>query len=172
MTITIVESGMTFGPYPSDDCFEIESSSLYKQLGDGVKTAEFALLRRPANKPVAVWIVEAKRSTPQPGSRPNFDALIDAIRQKLCNALQLVFAARLGRHPGGLSELPEGFKTLTLLEDWRLVLVIQGHAAQWLAPLNDALKNALRSVIRTFGLGPTAVAVLNDQMAPDLGLIV
>lgn len=172
MSKTINESGMSFGPYPDDDCFEIESSALYRRIEDGVKMVEFALVRRPVGKPVSVWLVEAKRSSPRPETQPDFEHFVDEIRQKLSNGLQTLFAARLKRHPEASTELPAGFRALSLKEEMRLVLVINGHQEAWLIPIQEALRLALQTVIKTFGLGPMSVAVLNDEMARSKGLIV
>ena len=49
--ITISESGMTFGPFPDDHCFEIEKCPTYKRIKSGVKIAEFVWLRDDFNPP-------------------------------------------------------------------------------------------------------------------------
>jgi len=72
-TDVIVESGMSFGPYPDGHCFWFERSDTYRGLGRGVRIAEMALLRESSAGPCAVWIVEAKSSTPQPETQPSFD---------------------------------------------------------------------------------------------------
>jgi hypothetical protein len=55
VTDPIVESGMSFGPYPEGHCFYIEKSETYKAVQEGVPTAEFLLLRfREGDLPV-VW---------------------------------------------------------------------------------------------------------------------
>lgn len=171
MSRTIAESGMHFGPYPDDDCFEIEGSKLYQRIQSGVMMCEFALIRRPNGKPVSIWLVEAKSSSPRPATQPNFDEFIDEIRQKLCNGLQAVVAACLQRHPEAADELPAGFRALSLREDWRLVLVINGHRESWLEPLQNALNISLQVVVKSFGLPANAVAVINDVKARQLGLI-
>ncbi len=51
MTITIVESGMRFGPYAKDDCFQLESCKLYQRIQKNTQIAEFALMRREVGKP-------------------------------------------------------------------------------------------------------------------------
>ena len=49
-TEPIIESGMTFGPYPDGHCFYIEESESYKSIkADGVKIAEFLLLQFKGN---------------------------------------------------------------------------------------------------------------------------
>ena len=67
--ITITESDMHFGPFERDQCFHIEGSKVYRDIQDGVKMAEFLLLRAndsTSNNNSAIWIVEAKSSAPHP----------------------------------------------------------------------------------------------------------
>jgi hypothetical protein len=40
-TQPIVESGMTFGPYPDGRCFYIEKSNTYADIQQGVQMAEY-----------------------------------------------------------------------------------------------------------------------------------
>lgn len=171
MSKIIIESGMRFGPYPDDDCFELEKSAIYQRIRHGVMMAELALIRRRPNQQPIVWLVEAKSSSPQPGTQPKFDQFIEEIRQKLSNALQMLIAAQLNRHPDAETDLPRGFQQLTLQEDWKLVLVIRGHSEAWLPPIQDALKQSLNVLLKTFGLRPTSVAVINDVKAMSLHLI-
>lgn len=171
MSKIIIESGMRFGPYPDDDCFELEKSAIYQRVQHGVMMAEFALIRRKPDQPSTVWLIEAKSSSPQPDTQPNFDQFIEEIRQKLSNALQMLIAAQLKRHPEAETDLPHGFQQLTLQEDWKLVLVIRGHHDAWLIPIQDALKQSLSVLLKTFGLKPTSVAVINDSKAMSLHLI-
>jgi hypothetical protein len=172
MTIQpIIESGITFGPYPEGYCFYIEKSDIYAALQEHVQMAEFLLLRESKGKQV-VWIVEAKSSTPRPESQPNFDEFITEIREKLINAFSLGWASCLGRHPQAEAELPENFKTLDLSQtDVKFVLVINGHQEGWLPPLQDALKKALHSIVRSWAFAPTSVAVINEVLAVKYGLV-
>jgi hypothetical protein len=168
----LIESGMTFGPFPDGSCFPIEQSASYKAIENGVKMAEFLLLRQTEDNSPVVWVVEAKSSTPRQQTQPDFDKFIEEIRQKLSNALSLGLAACLGRHPAAGAELSESFKNLDLGKvSFRLVLVINGHQDDWLPPLNDALSIALHPVVKTWALPATAVTVINDGMARDRGLI-
>jgi hypothetical protein len=168
----IVESGMSFGPYPQGHCFHIESSRLYGRIAHGVKMAEMIVLPCAAADPPRLWIIEAKSSTPRPETQPSFDDFICEIRDKLMNALTLLIAASLGRHENGRDALPETFKTTDLARaDFRLVLVINGHQDAWCVPLQDALSKALRATVRTWALKRTSVAVINDATARRYGLI-
>jgi len=167
----IIESGMSFGPYPEGHCFHIEESKTYKKIQKGLQMAEFMLLRIKNGKP-AVWVVEAKSSTPRPETQPNFDDFIAEIREKLVNAFSLTISACLKRQPGADDELPEPFKILDLSSvDFKFVLVIKGHKDDWLAPIKEQLEKVLKSTIKTWRLSPTSVVVLNDNLARKHGLI-
>lgn len=168
MTVTINESNMTFGPFPKDDCYELEESAIYKRIQQGVMIPEFALIQRPAEKPIRIIFVEAKSSAPRPKTG-NFDVFIDEIRQKMSNGLQTVWAACLNRHEEAPVDLPAGFRDLDLREDYRFILIINGHEDSWIQPLQDALNAAMGSFIKT--IGKLSVVVINDKRAKKLNLI-
>ncbi|MDP3874868.1 MAG: hypothetical protein Q8Q80_19600 [Methyloversatilis sp.] len=170
-TQAIIESGMTFGPFPAGQCFYIETSTCYEKIKEGVQMAEFLLLRQQESGPT-VWVIEAKSSSPRPETQPNFDEFIDEIRNKLTNGFLLVVAARLQRHPDARTELSPAFRALNLQElDFRFVLVINGHQKAWLEPLKRALDLALKPVVRTWALSPVSVVVMNHELALQQGLI-
>lgn len=171
-TQRIIESGMTFGPYPEGHCFYIEKSETYKHSQQGVQMAEFLLLRRRPQSPPVVWIVEAKSSTPRPETQPNFDQFIDDIREKLINAFSMGMATCLRRHVKTREELPDPFRMLNLeIAEFRFVLVIKGHKEAWLSPIQEALNKALHATIQTWALRPFSVVVINDDLAKSHGLI-
>ncbi len=171
-TQPIIESGMTFGPYPGNQCFHIEASNCYAAIQRHVRMAEFLLLRTNKNKTQTLWIVEAKSSTPRPENESKFDDFIAGIQEKLINAFSLGWASCLRRHPDAEKELPDAYKKINLSQtDVKFILVIKDHHEAWLAPVNDALRNALRSTIKCWGFSPTSVAVLNDRLARQYGLI-
>lgn len=166
------ESGMTFGPFPSGYCYRIELSGAYQNIMQGVKIAEFLLLRQQHDKPPTIWVVEAKSSTPRPETNPNFQEFIDEICAKLSNAMALCMAIRMNRHPDFTDELPEAFKNIELgTINFRLMLVVNGHHEAWLAPLQEALSKALHPFVKTWSLPGTAVIVLNETMAQKYGLV-
>jgi hypothetical protein len=170
-TEPIVESGMSFGPYPDGCCFHIERSDAYKTMRHGVKMAEFVLLRPSGMPHPAIWVVEAKSGGPQPTTQPNFSAFIAEIKEKMINAFSLTWALRLGRHRDMRTGLPEPFKNLDLSRAGiRFVLVLNGHKEEWLAPVKDALAGALHSTAKAWDLGPDPVVVLNEKLARDYGL--
>lgn len=170
-TDAILESGMRFGPYPAGLCFYIEKSQSYKRIEEGVQIAEFLLLRQNAGSPPVVWIVEAKQSSPNPANPADFKKYIDDIRSKLANAFLLTVAARLERHSAPANELPASFQALDLQHTgFRFVLVINGHKEEWLPPVQEALSQALKPVVKTWALPPTSVAVMNHTQAQQYGL--
>ena len=83
-TEPIVESGLTFGPFPEGYCFRIEKSQTYKRIEEGVKTVEFLLLRpnNTANK-TAIWMIEAKKSSPAPTSNAKLEERMNEVSRKL-----------------------------------------------------------------------------------------
>ena len=126
-TEVIIESGMTFGPYPAGQCFHIEKSACYDKVQEGVQMAEFLLLKQQ-QQGLTVWVVEAKSSSPRPETQPNFAEFIDGIRTKLTNGFLLAVAARLQRHPAAEDELPAALKALDLrAQRFSFVLVINGY---------------------------------------------
>jgi hypothetical protein len=162
-TISIVESDMTFGPYPEDNCFQIEKSQIYEEIQQNVKIAEFILLRSQK-----LWIVEAKSSTPRPETQPNFDIFIEEVGEKLSNALSLVLALCLERHPN--EKLPQAFQQINLAKvEFRLILVVNKHEEAWLPPLQDALQESLKTTLKIWG--SSVVIVMNDQLAQEYQLI-
>lgn len=157
--VTIVESGMTFGPFDAKNCFQIESSVTYKGVGEGIKIAEFLLLKNNA-----VWIVEAKSSIPRVT-----DSYFEEIRQKLSNALILSVAASLGRH-NVLSEPTTEFRTCILSDrSIKLVLVVGPIPSRFMKPLTDDLRGYLKHITKLWG--KTEVWVLNKEEAVNRGLV-
>ena len=168
----IVESGMIFGPYPEGRCFCVEKSTIYADIQQGVKMAEFLLLHADHGKPPVLWVVEAKSSTPRPKTQPNFDEFIAEIREKLVNAFSLCWASCLKRHQKAEAELPDSFKKLDLSRaEVRFVLVINGCQKAWLPPIQEALQKALHATVKTWRFAPTSVAVINEVLAEQYGLI-
>ena len=178
--LPIIESEMTFGPYPDGHCFAIEECATYKKVnkgaksGEGIKIAEFLLIRTDNNHLPVIWIVEAKKSTPSPNKQQDFDDFIEEIRQKLTNTFFLGMSMFLGRHKSTYDEFPEPFKSVDIsIAKFKIVLVINGHNEAWLPPLQDAVYKAIYSTInkKIWNLSPDSVAVINDKMALQIGLI-
>ena len=167
----IVESEMTFGPYPDGHFFYIEKSNLYAKIKEDVKVAEFLLIHPPDSS--KVLIVEAKSSSPRPGSNSNFDNFIKEICDKLTNTLTLYAAVHLKMHSeNAFDELPKQFQLLEVRKTkFQLILIIKGHQDSWLLPIHDALRRALIPVIKIWKLDPNYILVINDEMARSKKII-
>ena len=83
-TEPIIESELTFGPFPEGHCFYIEKSQTYRRIESGVKMVEFLLLRpnATANK-TAVWMIEAKKSSPNPKTHGKLEERMNEVSKKL-----------------------------------------------------------------------------------------
>lgn len=83
-TEPIIESELTFGPFPEGHCFYIEKSQTYKRIESGVKMVEFLLLRTSvtANK-TAIWMIEAKKSSPNPNTHGKLEERMNEVSKKL-----------------------------------------------------------------------------------------
>ena len=173
----IIESGMTFGPYPDGHCFYIEKSPTIKKInknaqkGEGLQIAEFLLLETKNNQ-ATVFIIEAKTSSPQPANQTDFDRYINEIKEKLANSLALFVALYIQRHSKSYSELSDHFRQLEISNvNFLLILVIQNSKDEWLPPLHETLRKALRLTVKIWNLTPTSVIVLNEEGARKRGLI-
>lgn len=170
--VTIEESGLIFGPFRQDDCYQVEQSDLCRALQPGVKMVEFMLVRSTKGGGRSVWCVEAKSSFAAPATQPGFSEQIRAIGEKMRNALLVLLALGVGRHAAFAAEVPPSFQALQLQSDGvRFVLVINGHDKSWLLPVQDALTQEMRGIVRAFGLPPHSVAVLNEDGAKEYHLI-
>ena len=167
----IEESGLTFGPYADEHCFHIEKSATYRRIQDCVHMAKFLLLQPRVDRSARILVDEAKSSTPRTADPVRFKQFIAEVGQKLLNGVTLGIASRLQRHQTANVELSPDFKTLDLATvEFRLILIINGHKAEWLPDLQDALNKELHSTARTWG--KLAVAVLNEEGARKHHLIV
>lgn len=176
--ITFEESGMRFGPFSEKECFRIEKSPTYKKM-EGVKIAEFILLRPSSKNREIVWIVEAKSSSPKIENKidrkeikTDLTRFIDEINQKLANTLSLLVSICLQRHKLDNNELPDSFKNIDLATiDFRLVLVINGHKKDWLEPLQREIQKALQPMRKIWNLPSDFMIVLNHELAHKYQLI-
>lgn len=160
----IIESGMEFVIQRGDkQLFYLEESQIYKEIQEGVKMAEFLLLRpETVHK---IWIIEAKSSSPRPETQPNFNEFIQEITEKFANALTLFVANYLNRHRNH-NELSEELQNYPLHDvKFAFVLIINGHQKSWLVPLKETLEKSLRPLLRSWG--QSEVVVINDVMARD-----
>ncbi len=160
----IIESEMEFVIRRGDKrLFYLEESQTYKEIQEGVKMAEFLLLR--SENPYKIWIIEAKSSSPRPETQPNFNEFIKEITDKFANALILFIASYLKRHQSH-NELSDELHNCPLCDvNFTFILIVNGHQKQFLPPLQERLQKSLRSLLKTWG--KSNVIVLNDAMARD-----
>lgn len=172
MSFTILESEMTFGPFSESECFPIERCPPYTNLGDGVKMVEFALNRPNSHQEPVLCLVEAKHSSPRPQNQDDFSTFISEISEKMINGVSLLFAAILERHGAREALLPASMHSIDLSRcNVRCILVIHGHAEEWLPPIQDALRKSLLSMTKTWNFGPSSIVVLNEALAAEYSLL-
>lgn len=172
MSITINESGITFGPYAESVCFQIEKSPIYTHLGKDVKMVEFVLNRLTAGGEQVFCLVEAKQSSPKPDNLTDFSTFISEISEKMIHGISLLLAILLNRHGSSEEILPESMRSVDLSRcKARYILVINGHKEEWLPPIQDALRKSLRSMDTTWNFGPNTVVVLNDEKAAEYSFL-
>ncbi|OHX35576.1 hypothetical protein BJL95_15200 [Methylomonas sp. LWB] len=99
MTVSFVESDMTFGPYPDGRCFLLEQSDIYKNIkNNGIKTVEALLISNDSKK---IFFIEAKSTVPQPQAKyhklnpgiENIELLLDQLNQDQAH-IQILKKAR------------------------------------------------------------------------------
>jgi hypothetical protein len=171
MTITINESGLTFGPFSEESCFHIENSTLYREIGEGVKTVEFMLVKRGKTGELQLYCVEAKQSVPRPG-QPRFEEYFADVRDKMIGALLVFLGARVGRFGARAEELPTELRDLPLSTSAvKFVLVITTARRDWLPPLHDKLRSVMQPTAQAFGIQSPAIAVVGHDGAKSHGLV-
>lgn len=155
---------MSFGPYPKDDCFNIEKSQLRSsRVKNVVRSVEFVLFKEKPSK--RLLIVEAKTSAPR-----DVSTFVKEIQEKFNNSIILTIAACLKRHTQETNDLPASFDNLDLKPlSFVLILVIKNHKDDWLSPLKDALTQECKGLVASWG--SSKVVVLNEDGARKQGLI-
>lgn len=166
MAITIPESGMIFGPFPEEYCFQIEKSKIYNKLQNGLQIAEFLLFQPNKNK---LLVVEAKSGSPDPTnqeSKESFEDYITKVSQKLLNAFTLGLALCLERHIDNKDEISTCFKEITHNSvKIALLLVIKGHKEEWLIPITEALQKRLKTISKIW---PLEIYAINEKAAQSI----
>lgn len=168
--ITINESGMTFGPIPEQNLLPLETCKVYRRIQHGLPIAEFSYLKTGSKERFIT--IETKSSSPKSDNEPNFSKYIKEISSKLTNGFQLAHSLLLGRFGSAETPTSNALKSMNLADiEHRLVLVIHGHEKSWLPPVQDALRQELKSIEKIWSLGPNSILVINDVVARDKGLI-
>ena len=159
--ITIKESGMTFGPFPEEQVYQIEKAEAYTRLGESVKVVEF-VYRQNNDK---LFFIEAKSSSPKPPGE-QFSTYIDDISEKFIHSFNLWLTLNLNRRKDNVSK--EVLDVSTDTQIFRFILVVHGHEETWLPPLKAALE---RKMLPEIKIWKHEVIVLNDRLAKARGLI-
>lgn len=166
-SISLKESGMTFGPFDEKDCFKIETSACYKRLtskNHGIKSVEFVLYEAPQNQDKAPQN-QGSLLFPQPGNKDHFDQFIEDVTTKFKDSLALYMALQLKRHVetadfhSNSLNIPMGKIELMFL------LVIQKHKAEWLPTISDALRSKLMKDAQIWNFPTLHILALKDEMA-------
>ena len=171
MSITICESGLTFGEFEEADLFHIEKSSVYKSLkgkNEKVSTIEFIWYRKK-DECEEILLVEAKSSSPKPGNQMDFEGFIDEIYLKFTHSIDLFFAIILKRLKDDCNEVPDIFKIADYsVAKIKMILVISGHKIEWLLPLSEALRKKFKRIRETWGI---EIIPINHEQAQQYGLV-
>ena len=132
MTVTIDESGMTFGPFAEDDLFHIEKVLHENPVGKGVCKVEFIAKLNSPKGGTSIALVEARSSIP----RQSDDFFIE-IQTKMTHSLTVWLTTVCGRHPKLKSYLPKQLNASTYAKlPVKLLLVIPEAPDSALPPLN------------------------------------
>ena len=170
--VRVVESGMSFGPFPDSDVFQIEKSSLYTSRFSpfGVKTCEFVL-----RKDKKILFVEAKTSCPNHEAamsneekRVKYDEFVHDIAQKMRDTLNIYASILLKCN--NTPEIPEVLSRVKL-DDYeiRLVLVVKNAQNEWLIHYPDILQKELRNEMRIWKI--PSFMVITEEKARERHLI-
>ena len=169
--ITILESGLTFGPFSPNDLIWLEQSPIYLGLPDshGVKMAEFAWVKMSGGR-CMTYVVEAQNSFPR---STNSKAAIQELKEKFSNAMALIAALKVGLHAIHHSALPSSFEKYSMTDlTHQLVLVIPDIPSEQCEGVRVLLEKGLRSTICLWALNYPAIVVMNRQIAIRQGLII
>lgn len=168
MTISISESGASFGPFAEDDCYHIERSSGLASLGSHVKISEFVVRLVSNDGQDYLAIVEAKSSIPR-----DSDDFFANIREKLVNTFTLLMLSVVGRQPVMSGELPVRIRNFSFATSAiRLFVVIPRLPNEHLAAITDKFRQVLQVERKTWNLQYSDLWVLNEEKARQQGLIV
>ena len=164
--MTFNESNMRF-QYDDENIYRIEDADIITKI-EGCKACEFIAL-----KDDKILVVEAKSSSPEPQSKEDFDQYIADITQKFSDTILLYGAIRMGRHGEiSLNDIPQNVREVDVSHiDYCLYLIVHGNQLDWMQPIQDALKQSLRHLLRLWNIPERNVKAINEKSALDKGLI-
>ena len=162
--VTFKESGMTFS-FEKSNIFYIEKSERFNRI-EGAKPCECVVLHDGK-----VFLIEAKRSTPNPKNAEQFVAFLDEIAQKFNDSDTYYNATHQNRQRP--DEVSHNLQSIPLSrQNYEFCLIINGHQREWLPPVQDQLKKMMKKSLKLWGVDDACVKVVNEQGALDKGLIV
>lgn len=116
-----IDSEMTFGPYPATSYgFRVDGSTPHEAAGEGVKMIDFFRLDLPIGKAPKLWLVEAKKSTPDLNS-PNYSKAIKALEKRRDQAMSEEHKNAINSHIG-LVKAQGPFVSPTILSDCEIYI--------------------------------------------------
>lgn len=165
MNVSFEESGMTFS-FPEEQLYRIEKDTFVNKA-EGFAVCE-CVVRSTDGK---LWLIEAKSSSPKPDGlkgEERFRKFIKEITKKFADTLT-VYNAVLLRH--NADNIPGVLRKPTAKDCYQLYLIINGHKAEWLPAISNALKSELRGLLYVWHIEDKDVKVINEQIAKSKGLI-
>ena len=163
MSNVINESDMDF---ISDNAFHIEKSTLYANIGEGVKTVE--LVRAKDDR---LLFIEAKTTFPNPNnpdsdSSERFIAEIRDILDKFVHSLNMFSAVEIGVLQDDEQESMILTKNVSLV----FILVVKNHEFEWCKPIERELIAFLPRYFKR--IWKPNVLVINHEEAINLELAI
>lgn len=165
--VYINESNMRFGPFKTDELFEIEKSDILQNLGQGIKTVEFLIKREIYD---GLLLIEAKSTCPNinnrevsPITKEKFEEYYSSITQKFEDSLLVIIALLSKRIPDSNNEMGFCISQLNLSTvEIKFILVIKTAEVDWLPAVKAELEERIRSYISIWKI---KVEVLNEELA-------
>ena len=160
------ESFMKFS-FPDEDVFCIEKDPLVTGT-DGIKACECVVFINPH-----VALIEAKSSSPKDICGDKFKVFITDITQKFSDSLQLFDDLKNKKHGEvAFLRLPIHLQQFSMPPgEYLIYLIVHGQQIDWLGGLQDAFREAMRGVIRQWGIKDFQVRVYNERIALEKRLI-
>lgn len=162
-----VESFMKFS-FCDEDLFRIEKDELVEET-KGLKACECVVLL--SNN---IAFIEAKASAPRTDNINAFSNFIEDIKLKFAHSLQL-FTDIKSKVYGeeAFYRLPINIQLdKSATNTYRIFLIIHGHRKDWLIGLLDALRDAMREVVKQWNLRDSNIKVYNEEIALENKIIV
>lgn len=162
----IIESNMRF-LYPDNQSYWVEKHGLVSDM-EGIKSCEvFTLIKGK------LVMIEAKSSSPRPDNNVEFDEFIAEVGQKFIDTLLFYNAAMMERYSKDYKQgFPAKLQKQSLKDiQYSLCLIIYGHQDRYMPPIQDALRNHLRNVLKLWNIPDINVLALNHENAKNKGLI-